>query len=375
MSHTTQPFGVTPDGTFFDRARSLRRLTDNKVEAELLEHILFWSEKGGYRDGTGTRWLIRTADEFAAHVDWSISTIYKALRRLVAKGLIEVRHSYHRYRQGKFHCTYVRPLVRLIRGQIVAPVAHRDAHMDANSEVTSGVSSKCPPGSLPIYSSSQHTASTALAAPAAEEETRNPQEHQEPQEEDRELGQQSSLPVRLDPEISTYPQAHRDDAEEEAPQPKKTLADLFAAQKAKPLARPSTAKPLTAEGVHQEIRHHHKEAWPEEVPPTLNGIRRKWLKTFLERVRAVNCTDAEVLALVARVVGNWDGFKLWLKDRQGFAFKEVRPTHQAFMVAAVEMVNFHRMTNESTMSTDDDALPEGTTSLADLMKGETGGSL
>jgi len=354
MTQTAMPSGIIPDGSFFERARFLRNVTSNRVEAELLEHIMFWSEKGGYRDRTGTRWLIRTAQEFAAHVDWSISTIYKALRRLVAKGLIEIKHSWHRYAGGKFHCTYVRPILDRI-AQAVIP-----------SEVTPEVTSKCPQRSLPYLYTSQHSAVPAMPAASPDDDELKTEE--EPQEGAEEAPtQQAILPVPSFSEIRAVDKSE--------PAPRRTLADLFAEQKSKPLTRPAPGKVLNAEGVHQELRFHHKASYQLEQPPELNAIRRKWLKQFLERVRAVNCTDDEIRTMVERVVCNWDGFRGWLKDRSGFHLKEARPTHHAFMMQAVEMVNFLRLANVGTMAVDDDALPEGTSSLADMMKGEPGGNI
>lgn len=83
-------------------------LTGKSREAELLRILSFWQGLAKTKRN-GKVWVVKTAEELIQDgMTCSKCTIYRTLKKLAAKDLIEIRHWPHRYKSGKLHSTWVR---------------------------------------------------------------------------------------------------------------------------------------------------------------------------------------------------------------------------------------------------------------------------
>lgn len=86
------------------------KLTGHSRQAELLRILSFWMPKATLKRD-GKYWIVKTADELIVDgMTCSKCTVYRTLKSLAKKGLIEIEHHPHPYK-GFPHASWIRVLL------------------------------------------------------------------------------------------------------------------------------------------------------------------------------------------------------------------------------------------------------------------------
>ena len=327
-------------------------LTGNKAEAQVLRSLSFWETKAKtLKDGF--IWTIKTVKEIIQNLGmYSESSIKRALRRLKAKGLIILHHSYHPYEKAKFHVSWIRlapHLTSIKRNQVAEEVPEEDAPVEQTVEVVEDN----------IAEGGKTTPSKEAIRP-----------HQTGQDDPFLYRQENYRRITGD---------HIEAGETVSSVRKPTPSEKIAQRRSKfaPTANPILEKmrnerrrkraetPLSATDVFFDFMSQSRENHPEHTPDPKSAVTLKFAKSFLAKCREHSQSDAEVLQLIANAVVGWDEFKSWKKSKAGTSIKAeyanlkdlMRFTEQLIAFSAQELAPEPEEAGETTE--DGVFVPEG----------------
>lgn len=318
-------------------------LTDNKAEAQVLRSLSFWETKAKTVKN-GFVWMIKTAKEIIENLGmYSESTIKRALRRLKAKGLIVIHHSYHPYQKAKFHVSWIRlapHITRIEKNKVV--------EQDQTPEVVS-----------------QDIAEGGKTLPSKEAECPLQTGQNDPflyrQENCRSISGdhiEAGKPVQATKPTPSEKIAKRRSTFSKTPNPilEKMRNDR---------RRERKKTRLNATDVFFDFMSQSRENFPEHVPDPKSAVTLKFAKTFLAKCRQHNQSDDDVLQLIANAVVTWDEFKSWKKSKAGSGIKAEYANLKDLMRFAEQLIAYSNEEMapepEEDGHTDDDGIfiPEG----------------
>lgn len=324
--------------------------------------------KASYRDNCGTVWLVKTADEFLSELPYSKATLYRTLRTFEELGLIVKRQAKHIYRYvtGKDHCNWIAlrfggkggygPRRCLPKG-CACPVQASDATLRENAEAKQFVE-PAQPTSDEQYRVEEKDAQCfdhMTEAKCVDHIPPSGNCSKENSSADAEAGENSNFAEGSQEGLSPEKTSNAAENSMTEKPGKKSLDEILASRKEVEAKKQEDQKdlPLKAVEAVRILQSARRGVWQHEPPMSASAKDGALLKQFIEKMRALKFTDAQIRATLREVVLGWDRFRAQVKSRTGRNLPE-RPQPITFTWQFDEVVVFIRengFTSEPTSGT------------------------
>jgi hypothetical protein len=340
--------------------------------------------KAGYHDRCGTRWLVKTAEEFLVDLPYSKATVYRALKTFEDMGLIVKRQAPHIYGHtiGRDHCNWIAlrycgkagygprqctlgdcscpdgsyHATRLEHAQKTG--AKQGAMMQGEDFDYARMDGEPKFGMKTVLMEAQCV--LHIETPKCVDHTSSPKNcSKENSSADAKAGE--SFEIETDSQGSVSPETSNNAAENSmAEKPgQKSLDEILANRKQVEAKKQEDQKdmPLKAIEAVRILQTARRGVWPHEPPMSASAKDGALLKQFMEKMRALKFTDAQIRMTLREVVLGWDRFRAQVKTRTGRNLPE-RPQPITFTWQFDEVVVFIKengFTSEPTSGTVDTA--------------------